>query len=110
MLVDDRGQRSPTKVIAFTTPDNTVPAFAQGYPHMSKVSRRDSVAVVMPTKDCKLYYVLLPRAAQAPTVNELKAGAVSGALGYGVQDVYKNVESTFRINDRVLEEIGRAHV
>ncbi len=104
VLVDDRGQRSPTKVIAFTTPDNTVPAFAQGYPHMSKVSRRDSVAVVMPTKDCKLYYVLLPRAAQAPTVNELKAGAVSGALGYGVQDVYKNVESTFRINDRVLEE------
>ncbi|MDE7260889.1 MAG: S-layer homology domain-containing protein [Oscillospiraceae bacterium] len=104
VLEDARGQLSPVKVISFTTPDNTVPAFAQGYPHMSKTSRRESVAVVMPTKDCKLYYALLPQAAQAPTVNELKAGAVSGALGYGVQDVYKNVESTFRINDRVLEE------
>ena len=104
VLVDDRGQRSPTKVVAFTTPDNTVPAFAQGFPHMSKVSRRESVAAVMPTKDCKLYYALLPRAAKAPTVDELKSGAVSGAFGYGVRDVFKNVEIAFQINDRVLEE------
>ena len=32
------GKRSSTKVISFTTPDNTKPAFNAGYPRMSKVS------------------------------------------------------------------------
>ena len=41
MLVDDQGNRSPVKVVAFTTPDNTVPAFGQGYPYMSRVTRSD---------------------------------------------------------------------
>ena len=67
VLVDARDHRSPVKVISFTTPDNTIPAFCAGYPHMSKVSPKDSVAVVMPTKDCKLYYALLPQGAVAPT-------------------------------------------
>ena len=73
ILVDARGQRSTVKVISFTTPDNTVPAFCAGYPKMSKVSRTDSVVVVMPNKDCKLYYALLPEGATAPTENELKS-------------------------------------
>ncbi len=104
VLVDDRGHRSPTKVISFTTPDNTVPDFAKGYPYMSKVSKTDSMVVVMPTKSCKLYYALLPEGAVAPTPDELKTGAVVGSLGYGVRDVTKNTEDTFRVNDVVLEE------
>ena len=104
VLVDARDQRSSTKVISFTTPDNTKPAFNAGYPRMSKVSPKDSVVVVMPNKDCKLYYALLPQGAVAPTENELKTGSVSGALGYGVRDVTKNTESTFRVNDQLLEE------
>ena len=104
VMVDDRGQRSPTKVVSFTTPDNTVPAFNTGYPYMSSTSPKDSVAVVSANKDCVLYYALMPQNAQAPTVNELKAAAVSGALGYGVRTLEKNIEDTFRINDRRLEE------
>ncbi len=104
ILVDGRGQRSAVKVISFTTPDNTVPAFNTGYPRMSKVSRTDSVVVVMPNKDCKLYYALLPESAAAPTENELKSSAVAGALGYGVRDVKKNVEDAFRVNDVILDE------
>ncbi len=104
VLVDARDHRSPVKVISFTTPDNTIPAFCAGYPHMSKVSPKDSVAVVMPTKDCKLYYALLPQGAVAPTVDEMKTNAVAGALGYGVRDVYKNTEDAFRVNDVTLEE------
>ena len=104
VLVDARGQRSAVKVISFTTPDNTVPAFNSGYPRMSKVSRTDSVVVVMPNKDCKLYYALLPESATAPTEDELKSSAVAGALGYGVRDVKKNVEDAFRVNDVILEE------
>ncbi len=104
ILVDGRGQRSAVKVISFTTPDNTVPAFNTGYPRMSEVSRTDSVVVVMPNKDCKLYYALLPESAAAPTENELKSSAVAGALGYGVRDVKKNVEDAFRVNDVILDE------
>ncbi len=104
VLEDAKGQLSPVKVISFTTPDNTVPAFNTGYPYMSKVSRTDSVVVVSVNKDCKLYYALLPEGAAAPTENELKTSAVAGALGYGVRDVQKNVEDTFRVNDVILDE------
>ncbi len=104
ILVDARDQRSAVKVISFTTPDNTKPAFCTGYPRMSKVSRTDSVVAVMPTKDCKLYYALLPEGATAPTEDELKTASVSGALGYGVRDVTKNVDDAFRVNDAILEE------
>ncbi|MCI9432212.1 MAG: S-layer homology domain-containing protein [Oscillospiraceae bacterium] len=104
VLVDARDKRSTTKVISFTTPDNTTPAFCAGYPKMSKVSRTDSVVVVMPNKDCKLYYALLPEGATAPTENELKTSSVAGALGYGVRDVKKNVEDAFRVNDVILDE------
>ncbi len=105
VLVDARDKRSTTKVISFTTPDNTTPAFCAGYPHMSKVSRTDSVVVVMPNKDCKLYYALLPQGAAAPTETELKTSSVAGALGYGVRDVTKNVEDVFRVNDVILDEV-----
>jgi len=104
VLVDARDHRSPTKVISFTTPDNTIPAFCPGYPHMSKTSPKDSVAVVMPTKDCKLYYALLPTSAVPPTGDEMRTNAVAGALGYGVRDVSKNIEDVFRVNDVLLEE------
>ena len=104
ILVDARDHRSPVKVVSFETPDNTVPAFCAGYPQMSSTSPKNAVAVVMPTKNCKLYYALMLPSAVAPTPDELKTNAVAGALGYGVMDVYKNEESTFPVNDVVLQE------
>lgn len=104
VLVDARDHRSPVKVISFTTPDNTVPAFCAGYPRMSSVSPKDSIVVTMTNKDCKLYYALLPQGAVAPTADEMKTNAVAGALGYGVRDAKKNVEDTFKVNDQILEE------
>ena len=107
VLVDEQKERSPVKVISFSTPDNTVPAFAQGYPQMSRISAkaRESVVSVMPTKSCKLYYALLPQGAPAPTANELKAAAVTGNLGYGVRDVTKSTEDVFSVNTQQLEEL-----
>ena len=102
ILVDDQNQRSPVKVISFSTPDNTVPAFGQGYPYMSRITRDVAQVTVMPTKSCKLYYALLPQGAQAPTINNLKSASVTGNVGYGVRDVTKNTEEVFKI--------GRAHV
>ncbi len=104
MLVDGRDQHSPIKVTSFTTPDNTVPAFAAGYPVMSKVTCDEAQVTVMTTKSCLLYYALLPAGAAAPTPNEFKAAAVPGNLGYGSMSVTKNVTIPFPVNSRRLDE------
>ncbi len=105
VLVDDRGHQSPTKVIAFTTPDDSVPAFAEGYPYFSLITNNMAQVTVMATKSCKLYYALLPKGAAAPTESELKTNAVIGNLGYGVRDLIKNTEDVFQVNDQTLEEL-----
>ena len=105
MLVDERGVQSPVKVIAFSTPDNSKPAFCDGYPYMLTVSAQNGCqVVVMPTKSCNLYYALMPAGAKAPTEDEFRSGAVSGSLGYGVVPVTKNTESIIRVDDVTLEE------
>lgn len=106
VLVDNRGQRSPVKVAAFTTPDNTAPAFASGYPKIT-LTTRDSIQVgVMPTKDCQLYYAIMNKGASAPTVAQFRAGAISGDLGHGVRDVKKNTIDVFTVNNRDLLELN----
>ncbi len=104
MLVDGRNQRSPIKVTSFTTPDDTVPAFAQGYPVMSKVTCDEAQVTVMTTKSCLLYYALLPKGAAAPKPEEFKSAAIPGNLGYGSLSVTKNVTMPFPVNDTLLDE------
>jgi hypothetical protein len=105
VLVDEQGRQSPVKVTAFTTPDDSVPAFNNGYPRMTQTKPEESWVLVMPNKTCKLYYALFPAGATAPTKENMKTGALSGNLGYGVLDVTKNIESTFQVNDRTLGEL-----
>ena len=113
MLVDARGRHSPVKVTAFTTPDDTVPAFAAGYPYTNMTfSKTDTAgkeqivqAMVMPTKDCRLYYALLPKGSAAPTAANFKTGSITGNLGYGVVDVKKNTPLLIpRVNTAYLAE------
>lgn len=106
VLVDARDQRSPVKTVSFSTPDNTTPDFAAGYPYMSKITSSSGEVTVMPTKTCRLYYALLPKNAAAPTAKDFKANAVSGNLGFGSRDVTKNVTDTFRVNRDALKELG----
>ena len=105
VLVDARGDQSPLKVLSFTTPDNTVPGFADGYPYMSKVTNVSAQVTVMATKSCRLYWALLPKGAQAPTAQGFKANAVTGNLGYGSRDVTKNTAYSFDVNNVALEEL-----
>ena len=110
ILVDGQGVHSPVKVISFSTPDNTVPAFGQGYPYMSFIGKESDYdafitaqVTVMPTKDCRMYYAVLPTGAVAPTVDELRAAAVSANVGYGVVDLTKNLEEPFIVSRRLEE-------
>ena len=105
VFVDARKERSPLKVISFTTPDNTVPNFASGYPYMSKITSTSGQVTTMATKSCRLYWAVLPKGASAPTANDFKANAVSGNLGFGTLDVTKNVSNTFDVNNVPLEEL-----
>ncbi len=52
VLVDARGRRSPIKVASFATPDNTVPAFAQGFPNVMK-NYYDTVMTTATGKDAE---------------------------------------------------------
>lgn len=104
VLVDNRDKRSPVKVAAFTTPDNTVPAFSVN-PTVSVNKENDAWATVLPSKSCQLYYAVLPQGAVAPTIDEFKTGSVSGNLGYGVRSVIKNVTDTFQVNTADLDEL-----
>ncbi len=111
ILVDGQGVRSPVKVISFSTPDDTVPAFGQGYPYMSFIGKESpydafitAQVTVLPNKSCKMYYAVLPAGAAAPTVNDLRASAVSANVGYGVVDLTKNLEEPFPVSRRLEQQ------
>lgn len=109
ILVDDRGHRSQIKVAAFTTPDDTAPNFAPGYPKAIIADDPDGETViqaeVMTTKDCRLYYVLMPKGSVAPRPEDFKTGSLSGNLGWGQVDVHKNTPHLLpKINNSILKE------
>lgn len=105
VLVDARGKHSPVKLDSFTTPDDTTPNFATGYPYMSLVTNTDAQVTMMTTKSCQLYYALLPKGAAAPTAADFKASAVTGNLGFGVRDAVKNTSQAINVNNVKLEEL-----
>ena len=109
MLVDERGHASPVKVTAFTTTDDSAPAFATGYPeavlYVSPEEEQIIQARVMATKTCRLYYALLPQNASAPSAADMRSGAVTGNLGYGTMEVRKNTAYTIpKVNSAYLQE------
>ncbi len=107
ILVDGRGNRSPVKVTAFTTPDGTVPAFNSGYPVITMNTTKNVQVTGMTNKSCQLYYALLPAGSTAPTPQEFKANAIRGNLGYGVVDAVKNVTQAINVNSTPLTELTR---
>lgn len=108
VMTDARGTRSPLKVISLTTPDNTTPAFASGYPRISRLkTNADRTAsaqiAVMATKTCDFYYAVMPKGASAPTVNDFKTAYVPGNKGFGVQKLTKNSAQYVTVSDSLTE-------
>lgn len=104
IMVDDRGTRGTMKVTAFTTPDNTTPAFSKGYPAEHSITEQDAQFAVMTTKSCNLFYALLPKGSTAPRAIDFKTGAISGNLGQGTVKMEKNNPAYIFVNDITLEE------
>lgn len=103
ILVDERGTRSAIKVIPFDTPDNTTPAFAKDYPTI-EASEKDAQLAAMTTKDCYLYYTVLPKGSTAPRAIDFQTGSISGNLGYGMVKMAKNSPAYIFVNDISLGE------
>lgn len=105
VMVDSRDTHSPVKVVSFTTPDDTVPNFASGYPYMSKVTNTSGQVSVMATKDCSVYYALYDKGSTAPTADDFKNGRINDSLGHGIVPLRKNLPDLFQVNDRDLDEL-----
>ena len=107
VMTDAHNRHSPVKVVSFKTPDNTVPAFATGYP---KITQNDFELVAkiiedkekevpefhvqvaaMPNKTCQLYYALYPTGSVAPTGQQFRTGALGKPIQSGMEEVTKNV-------------------
>lgn len=104
VMVDERGTTSTLKVAAFTTPDNSVPAFATGYPAPFEITEQDAQFAVMTTKNCYLYYVVLPKGSSAPRAADFKSGKLGSNLGFGTVKMAKNNPTYIFVNDIPLEE------
>ena len=110
LLEDARGRRSPVKIAAFTTPDDTAPNFVSGYPQtpiLTVDADNEQVAqiMVMANKDCQMYYALFPKGATAPTAADFRSAALPGNLGFGIVDLRKNTPFLLsRINTSHLQE------
>lgn len=105
VLVDSHEWKSTRKVEEFTTPDDSVPAFSSGYPYMSEISNHDAWATVMSTKNCELYYAVLPKGSKAPTANDFRAESITGNFGFGQITLEKNVPDSFQVNTKELVEL-----
>lgn len=94
VLVDSRGDRSTVKNVMFTTPDNTAPNFATGYPYLSNITETDAQLTAMTTKTCQMYYAIFPRGSAAPTANSFLSNSLEGSVASGVFSMTKNTPIT----------------
>ena len=106
IMVDERGTRSPVKVISFSTPDGTVPAFTAGYPSISantydrlsaSIDRYSTQVMVMANKSCMLYWALYREGSATPAGRDFRAGSLGGAIASGVQELTRSLPSLVQL-------------
>ena len=98
VMVDSRGVHSPIKVVTFTTPDNSTPAFQGGTPKLTLNSYDKPSAkyvgqvLVIPSKTCQLYWAVYPKGSNTPTEAEFRAGNLEGSFAHNMVAVTRNRE------------------
>ena len=107
VLVDSRGDQSLVKSVYFTTPDNSKPAFASGYPKATTIEDTYVDFDVATTKTCTLYWAIYKKGMPAPTANDFKDGSLSGAIDSGSRKMIRSEEDSIRMGD-VIETAKNA--
>lgn len=99
VLVDSRGDQSIVKSVYFTTPDNSKPAFASGYPKATTIEDTYVDFDVATTKTCTLYWAIYKKGMPAPTANDFKDGSLSGAIDSGSRKMIRSEEDSVRMGN-----------
>lgn len=107
VLVDSRGDQSLVKSVYFTTPDNSKPDFASGYPKATTIEDTYVDFDVATTKTCTLYWAIYKKGMPAPTANDFKDGSLSGAIDSGSRKMIRSEEDSIRMGD-VIETAKNA--
>ena len=107
VLVDSRGDQSLVKSVYFTTPDNSKPDFASGYPKATTIEDTYVDFDAATTKTCTLYWAICKKGMPAPTANDFKDGSLSGAIDSGSRKMIRSEEDSIRMGD-VIETAKNA--
>lgn len=107
VLVDSRGDQSLVRSVYFTTPDNSKPDFASGYPKATTIEDTYVDFDVATTKTCTLYWAIYKKGMPAPTANDFKDGSLSGAIDSGSRKMIRSEEDSIRMGD-VIETAKNA--
>ena len=107
VLVDTREDQSLVKSVYFTTPDNSKPDFASGYPKAATIEDTYVDFDVATTKTCTLYWAIYKKGMAAPTANDFKDGSLSGAIDSGSRKMIRSEEDSIRMGD-ILETAKNA--
>lgn len=98
ILVDNKKDESARKRETFKTADNSTPNFLSGYPKVIAFNNNGADVVVIPTKNCKVYWAVYNKGSVAPTDFELKKEALHGYVQKGTaSDCKKNVQTIITI-------------
>ncbi len=100
VLVDARDDRSTVKSVYFTTPDNSKPNFASGYPKTSTIEDTYIAFDVAATKTCTLYWAIYKKGMPAPTANDFKDGSLSGAISSGKGKLIRSEEDNILMGNK----------
>lgn len=103
VLVDSRDDKSPVKSVYFTTPDDSKPAFATGYPKASTISNSFVTFDVAATKTCSMYWAIYKKGLPAPTANDFKDGTLSGAVSSGKRKLIRSEEDNVLMGNKDVE-------
>lgn len=107
VLVDSRGDQSLVRSVYFTTPDNSKPDFASGYPKAATIEDTYVDFDAATTKTCTLYWAIYKKGMPAPTANDFKDGSLSGAIDSGSRKMIRSEEDSIRMGD-VIETAKNA--
>lgn len=107
VLVDERGTNSLVKTLYFTTPDNSKPNFASGYPKASLIEDTYVIFDVAASKNCTLYWAIYKKGMTAPIANDFKDNVLTGSIHSGTVKMTKSEEESVTMGN-ILENASNA--
>lgn len=107
VLVDERGTNSLVKTLYFTTPDNSKPNFATGYPKASLIEDTYVIFDVAASKNCTLYWAIYKKGMTAPIANDFKDNVLTGSIHSGTVKMTKSEEENVTMGN-ILENASNA--